>query len=90
MNYNTLANFGPEVQKAVYKIQPGKISKPMKSQLGFHIFLVVKRRPYKEANKNQIRMALFENKRKRLFHKLFSNLKSKYKVKINRSLLKSM
>ena len=90
MTYNTLANFGPKVQTAVYKLPKGKISKPIRSPLGFHILVVVKKRPYKYANKNQIRMALFENKRKKLFHGLFKDLKPKYKVKINQSLLGSI
>ena len=91
MSYIALANFGPAVQKAVYKLKLGQISpQPIKSPLGFHIFRIAKRRPYKQASKKQIRMAIFENKRQKLFHKLFSSLKPKYKVKINKKLLDSI
>ena len=90
MTYITLTNFGPNFQKAVYKLRPNQISNPIKSPLGFHIVRLTQRRSYRQANKKQIRISVFESKRQKLFQQLFSSLRPKYKVKINQSLLNSM
>jgi len=54
---------------------------------GFHIIKVTGRRSYENANKRQIRLAVFDEKRKQAFDAYFDKLKKSYTIKTNPSLI---
>lgn len=77
----------PDYYNAALKLKPNEISKLVKTPFGFHIIKLTGRRNYENANKQQIRTAVFEVKRKEIFDSYFSNLKKRYPVKINQQLV---
>ena len=54
---------------------------------GFHIIKLTGKRSFEEAPKREIRMAVFDEKRKILFDKFFDNLKKNYPVNVNTKLV---
>lgn len=66
----------------------GEIKGPIETRFGFHIIKTTGKRNFEDANKRQIRGAIFEEKRKILLDQYFQNLKSQFSVKVNSQLLK--
>lgn len=59
----------------------------VETPFGFHILKLTGRRSYEEATKREIRMAVFDEKRKVLFDNFFSGLKKQYPITINAKLV---
>ncbi|HPI40480.1 MAG TPA: peptidylprolyl isomerase [Pseudobdellovibrionaceae bacterium] len=78
----------PTFYSAILKTKIGSIAELVETQFGFHIIKVEDRRSYESANSRQIRMAVFDQKRKDIFDSYFSQLKKSYPVKTNTALLK--
>ncbi len=55
---------------------------PLETAFGFHIVKVTGRRSFDQANKDNIKAAVFDRKRKKIFDQYFVNLKSKYKISL--------
>jgi parvulin-like peptidyl-prolyl isomerase len=77
----------PTYYDAALKMKVGEVKGIIETQYGYHIIKVTARRGYADANKSQIRAAVFDQKRKELFDAYFSKLKAQYPVKVNKSLL---
>ena len=76
-----------EIENAVFEIKSGRISRPVKSEFGFHIFWVRKKAgskyiPLEEA-KPRIKKILLEKKINKKYSGLIKNLMQKYKIYIN-------
>lgn len=54
---------------------------------GYHIFKLTGKHSYEEATKREIRMAVFDEKRKVVFDEYFAKLKKQYPVNVNTKLL---
>lgn len=67
----------------INEITPSLVETPF----GFHIFKLTGKRSYEEATKREIRMAVFDEKRKALFDEFFTKLKKQYPVNVNSSLV---
>ncbi len=78
----------PTYYDAALKMKVGEVKGLIETQYGFHIIKVTARRGYADANKSQIRAAVFDKKRKDLFDAYFAKLKGSYPVKVNKSLLR--
>jgi parvulin-like peptidyl-prolyl isomerase len=76
-NYYTTAN----------KMKIGDTSLPIRSKFGFHIIRKTGVQDFKNADKNQIRIALFDQKRRDLVDQYFINLKKSYPISITEGLL---
>ncbi|PIU00574.1 MAG: hypothetical protein COT74_04285 [Bdellovibrionales bacterium CG10_big_fil_rev_8_21_14_0_10_45_34] len=74
----------PEYYETAKKLDSGEISKLIETPFGFEILFLNGKRKYAEANMRQVRMGVFEEKRKALFDRYFAELKKKYPVKINK------
>jgi peptidyl-prolyl cis-trans isomerase C/peptidyl-prolyl cis-trans isomerase D len=68
----------------------GEVKGLLETRFGFHIIKLVDRRSYDLADKRQIRAALFDSKRAKLFNDYFEKSKKKYKIEVNREALKSV
>lgn len=77
-----LSVIGPYYEASL-KLKPGQISPVVETPYGFHIIKLVKKNSFSSANKRQIRAAVFENKRLKLFNDYFEKLKKKYKISTN-------
>jgi parvulin-like peptidyl-prolyl isomerase len=80
----------PTYYDMLLKLKPGEIGGPVHTLYGYHIVKVTGRRTYQDANKRQIRAAVFDEKRKVIFDKYFDRLRSKYKITKDESLIKSL
>lgn len=78
----------PAYYNAALAMKVGEVKGLIETQYGYHIVKVTGRRGYNDANKQQIRMAVFDEKRKELFDSYFAKLKKLYPVKINKALIK--
>ena len=85
------ASLVPEYYQAAKSLKNREVYyKPVRSQFGFHIIRLDGKRSYKEADKTQIRIALINKKRKKIFEKYFNRLMKKYNVSVNKKLLKNI
>lgn len=78
----------PNYYQAILKMKVGETRGLIDTQYGFHIVKVTGRRGYADANKRQIRAAVFDEKRKALFDEYFSKLRRSYKIEMNKTALK--
>lgn len=59
----------------------------IETPFGFHIIKLTGRRSFEEANKRQIRAAVFDEKRRQVFNEYFDKMKKQYTIKTNPSAL---
>ena len=78
----------PMYYDTAMKMKVGEVKGLIETQYGFHIIKVTGRRGFADANKRQIRAAVFDEKRKELFDAYFAKLKKQYPLKENKGLLK--
>lgn len=78
----------PQYYQALSSLKVGEVSKLVQTQFGFHIIKLTGRRTYENANKRQIRAAVFDEKRRLLFNEYFEKLKKSYKIDENKALIK--
>jgi peptidyl-prolyl cis-trans isomerase C/peptidyl-prolyl cis-trans isomerase D len=77
----------PTYYEAVVSAKVGDIKGLIETPFGFHVIKVTGRRSYENANKRQIRAAVFDDKRRQIFNEYFSRLKKSYPIKVNSSLI---
>lgn len=80
----------PQIYDTAMKMKQGEVNGLIETPLGFHIIKVLEKRPYDLADKRQLRAAIFDGKRAKIFNDYFDDLKKNYKVEINRDALKSL
>jgi peptidyl-prolyl cis-trans isomerase C/peptidyl-prolyl cis-trans isomerase D len=73
--------------EAVNKLKVGEISDLIETAFGFHIVKLTGRRSYDEAPKREIRMAVYDVKRKAVFDAFFEKIRKQYKINVNSKLL---
>ncbi len=78
----------PAYYQSALAMKVGEVKGLIETQYGYHIIKVTGRHGYNDANKRQIRAAVFDEKRKELFDDYFAKLKKQYPVKVNKSLIK--
>lgn len=78
----------PNYYDEALKLKINQITpKLVETAFGFHIFKLTGKRSYEEATKREIRMAVFDEKRKALFDAFFAQLKKQYPVNVNSNLV---
>lgn len=78
----------PLVYDYVRNAKVGQLIGPVETVLGFFIMKVTGRATFDQANRAQIRQAVFNEKRRKLMDQYFAGLKKKIPTKTNPSLLK--
>jgi len=78
----------PSYYEAALKMKQGEIKGLIETPYGFHIIKLTGRNTFENANKRQIRTAVFDEIRRQKFNKYFEQLKKNYKIKTNVKLLK--
>jgi parvulin-like peptidyl-prolyl isomerase len=74
----------PTYYQTALDMKVGEIRGLVETQYGYHIIKVTGKRGYNDANKRQIRAAVFDQKRKEIFDEYFAKLKKQYPIKINK------
>lgn len=88
IGWQTRLTVAKEYYEAALSMKVGQIKGVVESPFGYHIIKLTARNSYDQANKRQIRAAVFDEKRNTLFNDLFASLKKKYTIKINPSAIK--
>lgn len=78
----------PQIYEPVRNAKVGQIIGPLETLYGFHILKVTEKASFQQANRVQIRQAVFNEKRLKLLDNYFSSLKKRYPVKSNPSAIK--
>ena len=73
--------------EAANALKVGEISNIVETPFGFHILKLTGRRSFEEASKREIRMAVFDEKRKVVFDQYFNHLKKQYPISVNAKLV---
>jgi parvulin-like peptidyl-prolyl isomerase len=77
----------PAYYDTALSMKVGEIRGLIETQFGFHIIKLTGRRSFENANKRQIRAAVFDEKRRQAFNEYFEKVKKGYEVKVNSKLL---
>ncbi len=80
----------PSIYDAAVNMKDGEIKGLLETRFGFHIVKLIERRSFDMADKRQIRSALFDVKRAKVFNDYFEKAKKGYKIDIHREALKSV
>lgn len=90
IGYQSRVTLIPTYYDMALKMKVGQIRGIVRSRYGFHIIKLTGKRAYAQANKRQIRAAVFDQKRKKIFDAYFKNLKRNYKINVKKSLVKNL
>lgn len=78
----------PNYYNAANSLKVGEFTTTLiETPFGFHIIKLTGRRSYDEATKREIRMAVYDVKRKTVFDNFFNKIKKDYKINVNSSLV---
>lgn len=90
IGYQSRVTLVPVIYDTAMNMRIGEVRGLLDTKFGFHILKLIDRRSYDLADKRQIRAALFDEKRAKIFNDYFKKLKKQYKIEINRDALKSV
>lgn len=78
----------PAYYDAISGMKVGEVKGLIETQFGYHVIKLTGRRSFENANKRQIRAAVFDEKRRLIFNEYFDKLKKTYSIKENKSAIK--
>lgn len=87
IGWQTRLSLVPNFYNTIVKMKVGDLSPVVETAFGFHIIKVTGRRSYENADKRQLRMAVFNEKRRDTFNDYFERAKKNYKIQTNKSLI---
>lgn len=87
VGWQTRVTLVPAYYEAALATKIGDIRGVVETPFGFHIIKVTGIRSFENADKRQIRAAVFDEKRRVIFNAFFDGLKKKYTIKTNAGLL---
>jgi parvulin-like peptidyl-prolyl isomerase len=90
IGYQSRVTLVPVIYDTAMKMSVGEVKGLIETKYGFHILKLLDRRSYDLADKRQIRSALFDEKRAKLFNEYFDKLKKQYKIEVNKDALKAL
>lgn len=88
VGWQTRLTIMPNFYETLLKMKLNEVTGLVETTFGYHIVKLTGRRPYDQANKQQVRAAVFDLKRKVIFDQFFADLKKSYNIKTNVSLIK--
>lgn len=88
IGFQSVMTLHPAYYEAARKLKQGQIAGPIQTRFGFHILQLTGIQPFSDANKEQVRVALFDDKRKNIVDNYFKELKRKYPISVNTEALK--
>jgi peptidyl-prolyl cis-trans isomerase C len=85
----------PEVSTAVFKLQAGAVSTPIKSDYGYHILTIIdkqKKGDHKDLElvRDEVRLTLETRKKQDRYQRFLLQIKSKFKIETNFQILESI
>lgn len=91
LDYQNRITLVPTYYDAALKLKVGQVTGPVETRFGYHIVKLTGRQAYSDiTDKRPVRTAVFDEKRRAIFDDYFKKLKSKYKIELNKTALKSV
>lgn len=90
IGFQSRATLSAEIYDFAKSMRENETRGLVETQFGFHILKLIDRRSYDQADKRQIRLALFDARRAQIFNSYFEKLKRNYKINIDQQVLKSV
>lgn len=90
IGFQSRVTLSPTLYDAGMKMKIGEIRGLVETPYGYHIVKLLDKRSFDLADKRQIRAALFDDKRAKIFNDYFDKLKKHYKVEVNHEALKAV
>lgn len=90
IGFQSKVSLVPPIYNALLKMKPGEIKGLIETRYGYHIIKLDERGSYQNADKRQIRAAVFDEKRKEIFDGYFTKMKKSYKIESNPQLVKNL
>lgn len=83
IGWQTRLTHYPTLYRAAIQLKVGEISPLVDTPYGLFIIKLTGRRSYSEADRAMLRLAVQEEKKKKLFDQFIGSLRSKYKIQVN-------
>lgn len=90
IGFQTRVTLVPEYYEAAIKLRKGRVSQPVQTRYGFHIIKLTDTRSYADADKSQIRAAVLDLKRNRIFENYFKSIQKKYPISVNEAVIRKI
>jgi parvulin-like peptidyl-prolyl isomerase len=90
IGYQNRITVAPTYYDTLIKLKADEIGGPVETLYGFHIMKLTGRRSFQDADRRQLRVLVFDEKRKDVFNNYFKELRSRYKVTKFENLVKSI
>jgi len=90
LGFQSKLTLPPALYDAALGMRAGEIKGPVETKYGFHVLKLLEKRDYDMADKHQIRAAVQEERRDKIFEDYFTKTKKNYKIEINKEALKSV
>ena len=87
IGWQTRLTLYPSIYAPVSKMGVGQISPLIETPFGFFIVKLTAKKTFNDADRAMLRLAVQEEKKKALFDQFMSNLRSKYKIQVNKAAL---
>lgn len=88
VGWQSRITLNPAYYDAANKLKLNEVTQNLvEVAFGFHIIKLTGKRTFEEAPKREIRMAVFDEKRKVLFDKFFDSIKKNYQINVNSKLV---
>lgn len=87
IGWQTRLTHYPTLYKAAIQLQVGEVSPLVETPYGIFIIKLTGRRAFKDADRAMLRLAVQEEKKKKLFDQFIAGLRAKYKIQVNKNAL---
>lgn len=87
IGWQTRLTLYPAIYNQVSRLSVGQISPLIETPFGFFIVRLSAKKAFSEADQAMLRLAVQEEKKKRLYDQFIAGLRSKYKIQVNTSSL---
>jgi parvulin-like peptidyl-prolyl isomerase len=87
IGWQTRLTHYPSLYRAATKLSVGQLSDLVETPFGFFIIKLTGKRSFAEADHAMLRLAVQEEKKKKLFDQFMATIRTKYKVQLNKAAL---
>ncbi len=88
LGYQPKAKLTPEFFNAINGKAKGYITKPFRTQYGFHVVRILGVKEYKQINMKMYKKIIYDQKRDKILASYFAQIRKKSNIKINKKHLK--
>ena len=90
IGFQSKSTLSARIYDTAMGMKPNDVKGLVETPFGFHIIKFLEKRSYDLADKRQLRAALLDEKREKVFNDYFDKLKKNYKIEVNRETLKGI